>query len=131
MATLKDFMKWTNEISRYGKLGNCAIITGDEVPSDVAQSKINIKIFTDTNCYSITARDSEDDAGYLGCIASTRKPRAGEDWTRGNDLDDGDLTKETWYRILGDIISYEMVKVHKREEPSVFGVNVEGPSLAA
>lgn len=54
------------------------------------------------------------DAGYLGCIASSRKPRAGETWTRGSDLHDGDLNKETWYGILADIVSYESVKIHKK-----------------
>ena len=49
--------------------------------------------------------------GYLGCIVSERKPRAGESWTRGNDLADGDFCEETWLAILRDIVKYEMVKI--------------------
>ena len=40
-------------------------------------------------------------------------PRAGEDWTRGNDLPDGKLTKETWSSILRGIICYELEDVSK------------------
>jgi len=52
---------------------------------------------------------------YLGCAAGTRKPRAGEDWTRGNDLSDGAFTYKTWRKIKNDIIAHELVKVAKRE----------------
>lgn len=52
------------------------------------------------------------DQGYLGCIASSRKPRAGEEHVRGRDLVDGPLSPETWHSILADIVSYEMVRVH-------------------
>lgn len=55
--------------------------------------------------------------GGLGCTASSRKPRAGEDWHRGSDLADGPLSEDTWRRILADIVSYEMVKVHVPKEP--------------
>jgi hypothetical protein len=69
-------------------------------------------IFTDTNRYSINVHVHADGRGYLGCLASCRKPRAGEDWHRGSDLADGPLSMGTWHRILADIVSYEMVKVH-------------------
>lgn len=69
-----------------------------------------ITIFTDTNQYNISLSD-----GYLGCTATTRKPRAGEEWSRGNDLRDGKPTHETWNAILGDIVSYEMVRVHRAD----------------
>jgi hypothetical protein len=49
--------------------------------------------------------------GYLGCIADTRKPRAGEDWNRGRDLADGNYSKRTWQEIKDDILAYELVKV--------------------
>ena len=45
--------------------------------------------------------------------ALTRKPRAGEDWNRGRDLADGSYTKETWDKIISNIVSYELVKVIK------------------
>lgn len=46
---------------------------------------------------------------YMGCIASCRKPRAGENWTRGNDLHDGDFSKETFDGVMKDIVRYELV----------------------
>ena len=47
------------------------------------------------------------------------QPRAGEDWNRGSDLADGQLTEATWHRILADIVSYEVVKVHRESERCV------------
>lgn len=75
------------------------------------------------------------DGGYLGCTSSCRKPRAGEDWHRGSDLSDGLLTEDTWRSILGDIISYEMVRVHRRADAErlagIAPTPVVGPSLGA
>ena len=69
---------------------------------------IKIRLFTDVNNYSVVAIDN-----YLGCIYSSRKPRAGEDWTRGGDLADGEFSKETWIKILSDIIGTELVKINR------------------
>ncbi|MEE8114809.1 MAG: hypothetical protein V3T23_10710, partial [Nitrososphaerales archaeon] len=66
----------------------------------------------------------DDGRTYLGCTASSRKPRAGEDWTRGSDLADGDLSLETWNKILGDIVAYELVRVHiKHKFPKINETN--------
>lgn len=46
--------------------------------------------------------------GYMGGSGTNRRTRFGEDWLRGNDLADGPYGDETWRRILGDIISYEL-----------------------
>ena len=72
-----------------------------------------IRIYTDTNCYLISAHIHKDGHGYLGCIASSRKPRAGEEHTRGNDLPDGPLDENTWRKILYSIVGYELVKIHR------------------
>jgi len=75
---------------------------------------IRIKLFTETNSYAITAFPPEKNFnGYLGCTTNSRKPRAGESWTRGNDLADGEFSKDTWIKILGDIVGYELVKIHR------------------
>ena len=65
---------------------------------------------------------------YLGCTASTRKPRAGEDWDRGNDLPDGPFNRRTWIKILNGIVKYELVLLappinYQADTPEV------GPSL--
>lgn len=86
-----------------------------EVIEDTPE-RFRFRIYTDNNSYSIIASTRGPDHSYLGCGASTRKPRAGEDWTRGNDLADGKLEESVWRQILADIVSYEMVKVHHRED---------------
>ncbi len=115
MATLKDFDNWLSGLVRFGRADDH--IEGFDGPSSPGEAKRTIRIYTDTNFYNISAIERDGKDGYLGCVASGRKPRAGEDWHRGSDLADGPLTEETWQRILGDIISYEMVKVHKPVEP--------------
>ena len=72
------------------------------------QDRIGVRIFTKEHIYQIGARET-----YLGCIASVRKPRAGEDWTRGSDLPDGKFSKPTWEKIKSGIVRYELVKVTK------------------
>lgn len=83
-----------------------------------------IRIYTDNNCYAVHATKD-----YLGCIASNRKTRAGEDWHRGSDLPDGPLTEETWHRIICGIVSYELVKVHKNSPVESVGVTLDGPPV--
>ena len=76
---------------------------------------VRVQFYTLTNKFTIVACTSDALAGvdYLGCIAKTRKPRAGEDWTRGRDLADGPFSRETWNKILVDIVAYETVKIHQ------------------
>jgi hypothetical protein len=114
--TLEDFDKVLRaDLSRYG--GRQGIEGPDATDqSEGGERTWRYRIYTDTNRYSISASDRGGIAtfGYLGCIALARKPRAGEDWQRGNDLADGPLTPETWHKILADVVSYEMVKVHSK-----------------
>ena len=72
------------------------------------QEGFRIVIYTSEHIYSISAEPGK----YLGCGASSRKPRPGEDWTRGNDLSDGKYSYETWIKILADIVAYELVPLH-------------------
>jgi hypothetical protein len=67
---------------------------------------VYVKIYTDGHVYSIEASPN-----YLGCQVATRKPRPGENWTRGNDLADGNFIEETWVRIIKDIVSYELKSI--------------------
>ena len=98
-----EFSKWLTSISRFSLVDNVCIIM------DRGGGRVSIKIATERNTYSISAHKPDDNRrGYLGCIASIRKPRFGEDWTRGNDLHDGPYSEETWNGILSDIVSYEL-----------------------
>lgn len=122
MYTLIDLRKWASSIGKFASIDNIEIIEGDisgqggedNVDTD-RFGRISFRIYTTENRYNITAKclHMSPDQTYLGCIASSRKPRAGEYWTRGNDLADGELSLETWNKILSDIVSYEMVKIHK------------------
>jgi hypothetical protein len=76
--------------------------------------------------YTVQEAEYRPGPGYLGCTASTRKPRAGEDWPRGNDLADGPLSEETWHSILADIVGYELVRVHRRQQPPADGIQATG-----
>lgn len=78
----------------------------------IEEKRIRILMYTSINRYSIVASITENRT-YLGATASCRTPRAGEDWTRGNDLADGAFSKETWNKILADIVGYELVKIHR------------------
>lgn len=70
-------------------------------------------LYSDEHCFSIVAGFDKEplEVNYFGCTATIRKPRAGEDWNRGNDLPDGKLTSETWQQIKNAIIKYDLVKL--------------------
>lgn len=74
-----------------------------------------INLYTDHYKYFIIAIEREPGKSYLGCQVTARKPRAGEDWSRGNDLPDGPLTTETLEQIKNAIIAYEMVELSTRQ----------------
>jgi hypothetical protein len=75
----------------------------------------NLRLYTERHIYHIIVRPNRDHGkSYLGCTVSTRKPRAGETHTRGNDLADGEFTDETWHKILADIVSYELVPLESQ-----------------
>ena len=138
MASIEDFKTWLQrDLSRFGKnethIEVVQGVSSEPVqPGQAAEQRImKIRLYTNTNCYAITAHERTKDNGYLGCISSTRKPRAGEDWTRGSDLADGSLNETTWHKILADIVSYEMVGIH---HPNKFTLpddieSVEGPPV--
>lgn len=140
MATIEDVKKWYDrDLGRYAAWDHSVELVERNI------SKLRLRLYTDNQCYTITANDPMKlvapgggfaegdygfDKGYLGCIATCRKPRAGEDWNRGSDLADGPLTEETWHRILGDIVSYEVVRVHRKEDAfRAAAIPVTGPNL--
>ena len=104
----EQLIKWLEEISRWNAVKDF-IRWEDKVPED---EWLGCIFYTHTNKYHISVRNRKDHT-YLGCTVSTRKPRAGEDWTRGNDLHDGPFNQKTWEGIKNDIIAYELVKVAK------------------
>jgi len=118
MVSVNDVQKWFEEL-RYANWKDNVDVKEDSANGCLGQpSKFSLRfnVYTDNNKYRISAQyDASKNLSYLGCIAESRKPRAGEENCRGNDLPDGKLNKETWNRILGAIVGYELVKVHKEK----------------
>lgn len=113
MVSALDVKNWFERDIRYANWNrDVEVITESDV-------SLEFRVYTDTNCYRVSAKVREDGTGYLGCIASARKPRAGEDWTRGNDLPDGPLSEETWRNILAAIVGYELVSIARSHKPAV------------
>lgn len=114
---------WLKPLCRFNKLE-------DFIICDYKENRLHLKIFTKDHSYSISARLPNSEKlgdgkmisvdGYLGCIAQTRKPRAGENWNRGNDLADGSYSKETFDEIVQDILAYELVKVVKPKHSGTY-----------
>ena len=101
----KRIVKWLRRFSYFsGKRVHVAKNTKDT---------LRLNIYTGLHCYSIYTNGP---GNYLGAGASTRMPRPGEDWSRGNDLPDGKISKDVLYGILGSIVFYEAREVVKDME---------------
>ena len=129
-SKIEQLKEWMTEILRYSRgmegdelkksFDEFVLTAGEENSPEEHWSRFYL--YTQDHIYSISARERyfvNDDGSrgsgvggdYLGCTVVTRKPRAGEDWNRGNDLADGPLNRETWEKIKNDIIGYELVKL--------------------
>ena len=107
--TIEKLIQWIKrDLSSFGQPDRHIKIIENSRVGDCAI--LEFEIYTQTNCYHILAEEIGDKT-YLRCGSSSRKPRAGEGWARGRDLPDGELTEETWHKILSAIVSYEMVAV--------------------
>lgn len=84
-----------------------------------------VRLYTDRNVYTIVFREADpgDPHTYFGCQVSSRKPLAGENWTRGNDLPDGKFSEETWRKMVGAIASYELVPLANQKITRVAEAN--------
>ena len=96
-----ELYNWVKSISRYNKVE-------DFIIADYKENRMRVKFFTKNHEYRISARLPKDtNEGYLGCVVQVRKPRAGENWQRGNDLPDGKYCEETWLKIMKAIKSID------------------------
>lgn len=126
-----ELYSWLYEIIPWGQEGNIGEryiqFSGEE--NDGSGPMIKVCLYTKEHYYPIHARRATDDnAGYLGAYVQNRKPRAGEDWTRGNDLPDGPYTKQTWEKIKDAIIKYELVRLASRQQ-KVPGAHLPGSEV--
>ena len=107
-----DFAVWLKQIIRHGTVDSQVFITWSTNYPD-KDKEINYfrcLLFTENHKYTIYghAPTKEHPRGYLGCGGESLKPRPGEWWHRGNDLPDGDYSKETFDRIVRGIVAYEI-----------------------
>ena len=105
--TLKDWI-WTG---KHASTSNFTI----KIEEDGGRSFVRLKFVTITNSYSVRAfPPRKDGSTYMCCEYSNREPNPGETWTRGGDLADGSFNKETWDRIVADILSVELAEAAER-----------------
>lgn len=81
----------------------------DQVNSMVGS--VSYFLHTKNNRYHITAKAASDSSGkdsYLGCCVRSRIAEKNESYLRGSDLQDGPLTLGTYFRMLQDIVAYEL-----------------------
>jgi len=114
---ISELQKWVRELVFPGKVENFVQNTkGHNSPG--GEHFYEICFFTENHRYRIIAIDRKGNGkDYLGCGVLSRKRRAGETWDRGNDLPDGDLTKETWNTIIRAIVCYELAPLSKFKKP--------------
>lgn len=83
------------------------------VDFDVSEDgALHFTLETAAHKYFFSARVPEGrgtDQGYLGCVATHKKSK------RGNDLPDGPFSRETWQEILFAIVGYECVDFQKEK----------------
>jgi hypothetical protein len=101
-----QFALWLKSVVRYGNVDSQILILWNLDEPE----RFRCLLYTNDHQYSITGYEGteKNPKGYLGCTASTRKPRPGEDWNRGNDLPDGKYSKETFDKIIRGIVAYEL-----------------------
>ena len=117
MATLRNLRTWmVRDLLRKNVQFRTHTLSTNLEPGE---KKLRAVIYTKSNAYHIAATQRRKDKGYLGCISCSRKARPGEDWFRGNDLPDGDLSERTWKAILTGIVRYEAQQIapERREIP--------------
>ena len=124
-----EVVSWLSEICRSNKVEDHVVCY-----HNLHDDSYNFHFYTKKYRYNLKARPystkqsmyrngktigESNSAPYLGCTVQSRKPRAGEDWNRGNDLPDGIYNKATWDRIKNAIIAYELVKISFKHTKSL------------
>jgi len=123
-SKIEEVKKWVRELIFPGKIEDF-IEERKEYNSKEGEHYYEFNFYTENHLYRIVAIDRKgENNDYLGCGVLARKRRAGETWDRGNDLPDGDLTKESWNTIVRAIVCYELVKLSKFKKPDAIPEDV-------
>jgi hypothetical protein len=108
----KDVLTLLKELPNWGG-GDRVQAVADS--SDGGARELRFRIFTATHCYNITAKSYGRGRGFLRCGTTSTKWPPGEDWH--NDVYDGPLTRETFEKIIRDILGYELLPLMPMHEP--------------
>ena len=73
---------------------------------------LRIKIYTDRFAYEISVGFLNKN--YLSCKAIARRQRPGETFFRMNELFTGEICEDSYYRIINDIVSNELIGIYRR-----------------
>lgn len=117
MNKIEELKQWVrDDIYRFGHFDDVVYMIQELRNPRVGE--LTFELYTSSHKYHIHAIDRIQNTGYLGCTASCRKEKPGENWFRGSDLADGPFTRETWQKIKNDIISHELQKIYRSEAMS-------------
>jgi hypothetical protein len=95
---------------------------GDTRPKDPQEWNIRLQIYLGEHRYNIGAHIYEDGFNkkdYLGAMYVSTRWLRGEETHRGNDINDGDFSKETLDGIVRDILSVEFLELETRDRDLV------------
>ena len=114
--SIKDLETWVErDLARFARLEDHFQLI--EIGSASAD-RFCFRMFTDQKQYMFLAtRIGEHE--QLSCTATKRKYRAGESFVHGEEIGHGDLSEDTWRKLLADILSYELVRVHVKADSPV------------
>lgn len=91
------------------------------IPNDVIPQSdhFHLVLWTNNHEFHIAFFPSHESPNIwiLMPFADTRKPRAGESWTRGNDLSDGEFSRELFFNTMLKIVAWELVAKVKFVKP--------------
>ena len=122
LTPMEELDQWLKELVFPGLVEDFV----EEIAINTLETETHRELFlyTDEYRYYINAIERKDNKNYIGCNVVARKTRAGEDWTRGNDLPDGPFNKNTWNRIIYAIVNYELVKLTPFKKPDTIPEDV-------
>lgn len=99
----------------------------------LSNRRFRIYIYIGDVRFSIAAHIYERDfkKDYLGATATITKFKRGEDWTRGNDLPDGEFSKATFDSIIRGILRYSFLPLQTTSGRIEMGLphEVAGPEV--
>ncbi|HEV2300805.1 MAG TPA: hypothetical protein VGR91_04475 [Stellaceae bacterium] len=126
MATIEDLKGWFERDLKSASWDE-NVEFDDSDPNDVT-----IRLYTQTNEYTLRVVPREEGIPRLNCTVRSRKPRAGLPAAPPRQLlrnpqFPNRLNERTWRRLLGAIIGFELVRVHRPEKAE----KVKGRAAAA